>query len=456
MTTQFHDSLNLENLKKQAKSLLASVRSGDTAAFERVRLSHPEYHDKTPETLAIIGMHLADAQLTIARENGFASWPKLKKEAERVAAEAVKLQVDNNPRTAAEQLAALFSEFQSELTAPDNTGRTQLTQGQAIVRRLLSDGGPLDKATVENADKICFWQNDVATSIRVYQRYLEQPLSVSDEIDARYRVSCYLAMTGRASEAVQYGQELYRLTRLHLPAERLPWSVNNATLAACWNTVGRGGDWIAVCDEVLRDSPKVEANRMERFYLLRTRGVVLGQMGRTEEARAALKSVRFLADEDPAWSYRYSVLIRSIPEIVRYCRDLSDTDALRHAMIEGKRLLGEYEAYLSTIPNPDESDLRIGYDNIGHMFFWDKQYEEAISMLQKSLGPPERNRNAWGTGTLAAALWATRRNRQETLALLRHAAAVSNAGSKLDLTKVPEFADVLDDPEFVAVAAGQN
>jgi len=59
--------LNLEFYKKQAKSLLKAARARETAALERIS-RHVQLATQLPD--------LHHAQLAIARENGFASWPK--------------------------------------------------------------------------------------------------------------------------------------------------------------------------------------------------------------------------------------------------------------------------------------------------------------------------------------------------------------------------------------------
>jgi len=61
---------NLEQLRKQAKELLKSYRSGDRAAEAEVRR-----FERNP---APDGFALADAQRVLARAYGFDSWPKLK------------------------------------------------------------------------------------------------------------------------------------------------------------------------------------------------------------------------------------------------------------------------------------------------------------------------------------------------------------------------------------------
>jgi ankyrin repeat protein len=63
---------SLENLRKQAKSLLKAAWAQDTYAMARIREFHPR-HDQ-----AITDFSLSDAQLVIARSYNFPSWPKLK------------------------------------------------------------------------------------------------------------------------------------------------------------------------------------------------------------------------------------------------------------------------------------------------------------------------------------------------------------------------------------------
>lgn len=63
---------NLENLKKQAKRLLKSVKAGEPEALARIA----PYFDEPAD------LGLQDAQLVLAREYGFASWSKLKADVE--------------------------------------------------------------------------------------------------------------------------------------------------------------------------------------------------------------------------------------------------------------------------------------------------------------------------------------------------------------------------------------
>jgi len=94
---------SLAQYKKQAKELLKEFReahgrsSVDSermpapalggAAAQRVRAQHPRFAKRTEGIMRALKFALADAQLVIAREQGFESWAKFAKEVERRAAE---------------------------------------------------------------------------------------------------------------------------------------------------------------------------------------------------------------------------------------------------------------------------------------------------------------------------------------------------------------------------------
>jgi ankyrin repeat protein len=76
---------NLEQLKNGAKSFQRAVRAGDPGAAEVVREFHPRLSDAQPGSPELNGFTRTAAQLVIARQFGFASWPKLKAHLELVA-----------------------------------------------------------------------------------------------------------------------------------------------------------------------------------------------------------------------------------------------------------------------------------------------------------------------------------------------------------------------------------
>jgi Lon protease-like protein len=69
---------NLEHLKTQAKDLLEAHRLRDRGAFERIRNALPAFARASDEEIAAGPFALHDAQSTVAREYGFASFAKLR------------------------------------------------------------------------------------------------------------------------------------------------------------------------------------------------------------------------------------------------------------------------------------------------------------------------------------------------------------------------------------------
>ena len=67
---------SLEHLKYQARDLLNA--HGNAEAIARVREFHPKFARLNDDEIRASKLSLADAQLIIAREYGFESWPKLK------------------------------------------------------------------------------------------------------------------------------------------------------------------------------------------------------------------------------------------------------------------------------------------------------------------------------------------------------------------------------------------
>ena len=77
---------NLEQLRNRAKGFQRAVRAGDPGAAAIVNEFHPRLAAAAPGSPELDGFTRADAQLVVARQFGFASWPKLKAHLEQVAA----------------------------------------------------------------------------------------------------------------------------------------------------------------------------------------------------------------------------------------------------------------------------------------------------------------------------------------------------------------------------------
>jgi ankyrin repeat protein len=70
---------SLEQYKRQAKDLVKARKSREVMALVRIKKNHPRFHTLADDGLLSAKFALADAQLIIAREHGFESWPKFSK-----------------------------------------------------------------------------------------------------------------------------------------------------------------------------------------------------------------------------------------------------------------------------------------------------------------------------------------------------------------------------------------
>src|SRR5262245_4685755 len=78
---QLPERANLEQLKKQAKSLIQDARAKDPAALERFH-TLPALSGKSLAELGAMSLALHDAQSVIAREYGFKSWNEMREHVE--------------------------------------------------------------------------------------------------------------------------------------------------------------------------------------------------------------------------------------------------------------------------------------------------------------------------------------------------------------------------------------
>src|SRR5262249_30511494 len=78
-------SLNLEQQRKRAKDLHRSHRGGNIDAAVRIARHLPRARNQSPGHVLASKLTLSEAQLVIAREAGFSSWPNMKHHIEQFA-----------------------------------------------------------------------------------------------------------------------------------------------------------------------------------------------------------------------------------------------------------------------------------------------------------------------------------------------------------------------------------
>ncbi len=114
MSRALPERANLEFLSKQAKELLSAAKRGDATVLERLRASVAVGESDGPK--------LADCQHALAREYGFASWPKLKAHVESLRTtdpmESLAAALKAGKSSAVREVLARFPSLASRLDEP--------------------------------------------------------------------------------------------------------------------------------------------------------------------------------------------------------------------------------------------------------------------------------------------------------------------------------------------------
>ena len=134
--------MNLEQLRKQAKELVRAARAGDAEALERLGGREPI---------------LARAQLVVARENGYPSWPALVAAAEANADAFVRAATENH-RTRAERMLEARPEIERDPWA-------RLVLGRGWEGDPNAPGGPRGWAPILYVCHSCFASPELARDL---------------------------------------------------------------------------------------------------------------------------------------------------------------------------------------------------------------------------------------------------------------------------------------------------
>lgn len=134
MKRQLPPRADLQQLKTQAKELLKACKSGDPDAVERMQASHPRVRPSSGASVS--KLKLADAQLILAREYGFPSWPALKKHAE----------------SAGRQGEDILDQVKRAFAANDAPRVRDLLQRHPALKAMINQPiGPFDSPAIVNA-----------------------------------------------------------------------------------------------------------------------------------------------------------------------------------------------------------------------------------------------------------------------------------------------------------------
>jgi ankyrin repeat protein len=155
-TTSLPALPSLEQLKNQAKDLVAQFKAASPEALQRVQTHLPRAASLSLESLTATGLTLSEAQLVLARTYGFPSWPRLKRHVEaanpdpEAALEAFKRAVQTGAiarlRTLLRTVPALVEQIDAPLFSFDSPAivHAASSKNRKLVEALLEFGANIN------------------------------------------------------------------------------------------------------------------------------------------------------------------------------------------------------------------------------------------------------------------------------------------------------------------------
>jgi hypothetical protein len=136
MATPLPDRPHLDQLKNQSKDLLKDYKAGDPEALRRIQANHPRLGASSAHEIPASRFTLSGAQLVVAREYGFSSWPKLKAHVESLSPGA-----DD-----------LVDQFKQAIRADDAARTRHLLEAHPMLRAKIDEPlGPFDSPAITSA-----------------------------------------------------------------------------------------------------------------------------------------------------------------------------------------------------------------------------------------------------------------------------------------------------------------
>jgi len=183
---------SLEFDRKQARALLNALRDGEPGAVERLRSHHPRF--RRGQAIDTVALH--DAQLVVAREYGFASWPRWKQfvearqlDAGERARRLARAACEGDMRQASTLLAAdpeleRFDLYTACACGAVETAGRFLALDPSLARH---KGGPLDREPILYACFSRFLRSDPTRAARIV-RVVRLLLDHGADVDAHFTI----------------------------------------------------------------------------------------------------------------------------------------------------------------------------------------------------------------------------------------------------------------------------
>ncbi len=317
-----------------------------------------------------------------------------------------------------------------------------LKEAQHILQQRLGEGGPRDHELVHLAVLLCYYTHEWEPLLQVLTGYRQQPLDLYELAWTWwYQIDC-LALLKRDAQVIEEQQAFLVWAQQHLPPDHWLFLWNDNTQAMCWLAHDEEQRWFAQCFALLEQVAPTDANRYDRFLLLRSALTLLLRLERPREARQILRSLHRIEREDPCWPRQAELHLHIVALQVQFLALDPERygTALRALTHHAARKLDRWLNQTAVLTLQQRRTVRRLAHNIGAELFFAHHYDLAIPFFEQAVrhGSMSLHTYLW----LAASLWIRQKEKQRGISLLRQAQALIGDQTRFQylLQGLPELA----------------
>lgn len=360
-------------------------------------------------------------------------------------------------------LVEIISTYKAQLAdCPETADRSLLDEARRHFETEISSR-PLTPELAHLGHNLYIHLDDRPGIVRLMTSYLRQDLSVDEEAWARWELLDFTAALAYPNgvidpepcrRVVAMHQEFLAWVKDRLPRDRWLWAMYDGTQAVCWRLAGYGDAWLRIFEEVYPAAEPTSENRYSRFIYLRTAAMAYLETGHHEQALRLAQEIHNLGLEDAAWDHALKMTAEACASKIYIHFKWGKLERSHAICKEFVEYLNKLESTVSEGDLPRLIQLSGAYENVGSALFFAGQYEQSIPLMERAIslsGSTDLNICEWACMRLAAAIWATTKNRELACDWLRKGAAVC-LGDGLKLSAYPALAEVANDPEFIAAS----
>ncbi|GIN72445.1 hypothetical protein J14TS2_29200 [Bacillus sp. J14TS2] len=294
--------------------------------------------------------------------------------------------------------------------------------------------------------------------IELMKKYLQHGGNLNSKEDtfwANWELIDNLALLKRYKEMIREQRRFLDWAKENMKLDNWIKVMYDSTQAVGWVHEEQEDEWFQIYYDLMASVEPTEQNRQNRvLYVETATGLFAFNLKRYDEALKEIKRYKNILSEDTSWTEFRKFSIRRISYLLEVYSGKNQIEkydeTIKEAIAKIELYIKQYDEGLSV----DIDEVCDMAHEIGTCLMWEKRYQKAMTLFEYAI-------EYQGTGIThffyAICIWATQKNRKETIHHLQLAdlKVQGNEGLRSRYIHMflepPEFADIREDNEFLLV-----